>query len=146
MVSTVTWKCNQVTNTRKMKGAARVGNSATGRNGKTNKGMGRQGRQTKTKGIWCGKTEGRGKGLEQNNKQSKKSYDVSRGVTKIRDTCISAVLASPKIGCDYRGRGAIGEKTEGAVSNLRQLSSEGVTAALTASPSWCSLEQLLSKH
>src|SRR5277367_5087884 len=27
-----------------------------------------------------------------------------------RDTCISAVLASPKIGCDYRGRGAIGEK------------------------------------
>src|SRR5277367_4186870 len=63
-----------------------------------------------------------------------------------RDTCISAVLASPKIGCDYRGRGAIGEKMEGAVSNLRQFSSEGVTAALTASPSWRSLEQLLSKH
>src|SRR5271155_4381201 len=85
MVSTVTWKCNQVTNARKMKGAARVGNSATGRNGKTNKGMGRQGRQTKTKGIWCGKAEDRGKGLEQNNKQSKKSHDVSRGVTKICD-------------------------------------------------------------
>ena len=82
MVSTVTRKCNQVTNARKMKGAARVGNSATGRNGKTNKGMGRQGRQTKTKGIWCGKAEGRGKGLEQNNKQSKKSHDVSRGVTR----------------------------------------------------------------
>ena len=92
MVTTVTRKCNQVTNTHKMKGVARKGNSAMGRKWNTNKGTGRQGKHKQSngrqKGTWCGNTEGRGKGLEENNKQKKKSYDMSRGVTKIHDITV----------------------------------------------------------
>src|SRR5271155_4082474 len=76
------------------------GNSAMGRKGNTNKGTGRQGKHKQSngrqKGTWCGNTEGRGKGLEENNKQNKKSHDVSRCVTKIRDVTLFNIFNSYK--------------------------------------------------
>ena len=84
MVTTVTWKCNQVTNTHKIKGAAREGKSAMGRKGNINKGTGRQGNINKgtedKRGHGAETQKGSRKGLEENNKENKKSHDVSRNM------------------------------------------------------------------